>query len=73
MSSDSEQGAALSSSVTLTGTIKDVTLHGQPCFCDSEAMSTKPLGPFNHAAEGPVGGPDEAETIQQLPRGKLYF
>lgn len=50
MSSDSEQGAALFYSVTLTDIIQDVTLHGQPCFCDSEDVSAKPLGPFNHAA-----------------------
>lgn len=63
MSSGSEQGAASFYSVSLTNTIQDVTLNGQPCFCGSEAVSTKPLGAFNHVAEGPIGGPDEAETI----------
>lgn len=73
MSSDSEQGAAPFSSVTLTDITQDVTLHRQPWFCDSHSVSTKPLDPFNHAARGPIGGPDEAEAVKQLPRDKLYF
>lgn len=50
MSRDSEQGAAPFCSVTLTDIIQDVTLHGQPSFCDSEAVSAKALGSFNYAA-----------------------
>lgn len=63
MSSDSEQGAATFPSVTLIDIIQDVASHGQPCFCDSEAVSTKPLGPFSRAAEGPTGSPHGAEAI----------
>lgn len=51
-------------SVTLTEVIQDVTLLGQPCFCDSE-VSAEALGPFNHDAEEVLVGQKPYSSSQE--------